>query len=384
MLRDCQGHVPAVVMHLIRNTLLSALALASLGCAGQRASGAATPAPAAGNAAPATVRPASGGRPEGSPAATPGAPPARVGLDSVALLATVRAILDSLPAQTALHAKHLTTGREIAIRADAPMNTASVIKIPVMILAYRDVEAGGPLILEARHLVGPDDLRRGSGLLQTFEIGLNPTWRDLITQMIITSDNTATDILIAKVGRDRVNRMLDSLGYKQTLLQMTTGRLFRGVWESADTSNAALSDREIFERGFPTDTGAPRRMATFVAESRWWLGRTTARETSRLLEQLERGELAGRRATEEMRGILRRQFYSSRLPLRIRGRAPIGHKTGDWPPYLANDVGIIYAPSGPIVISAFATENRGRFEDVEAAIGRIAELIFDAWGQVVQ
>jgi beta-lactamase class A len=383
-------------MHLIGKALLSTLALAALGCAGQQASGSASakPAPAPGGTAATTAagRPASGGRPAGAPAtsaSTPGAAataaraaqPATVGLDSAALLVAIRGILDSLPAQTALHAKHLSTGREIAIRADVPMNTASVIKIPVMVLAYRDVEAGGPLILEARHLIGPDDLRRGSGLLQTFEIGLNPTWRDLITQMIITSDNTATDILIARVGRDRVNRMLDSLGYKHTILQMTTGRLFRAVWESADTTNAALSDREVFERGFPTDTGAPRRMAGFVADQRWWLGRTTARETSRLLEQLERGELAGRRATEEMRGILRRQFYSSRLPLRMRGRAPIGHKTGDWPPYLANDVGIIYAPSGPIVISAFTTENRGSYDQLETAIGRIAELIFEAWGQ---
>jgi beta-lactamase class A len=378
-------------MHLIGKALLSALVVISLGCAGQ-ASGAAggKPAPAAGGAATATARPANGGRPAGSPSgSTPGAAPATagsasspgVGLDSAALLSAVRSILDSLPAQTALHAKHLGTGREIAIRADVPMNTASVIKIAVMILAYRDVEAGGPLILEARHLIGPDDLRRGSGLLQTFEIGLNPTWRDLITQMIITSDNTATDILIAKVGRDRVNRMLDSLGYKHTILQMTTGRLFRAVWESADTTLAALTDREVFERGFPMDSGAPRRMASMVADQRWWLGRTTARETSRLLEQLERGELAGRRATEEMRGILRRQFYASRLPLRIRSRAPIGHKTGDWPPYLANDVGIIYGPSGPIVISAFTTENRGSYDQLEAAIGRIAELIFNAWGQ---
>ena len=363
-------------MHLIRRPLLSALALVCIGCAGQQASGstAAKPAPGAGGTAASATAAAPGAR-----SAAAGAP--SVGLDSAALLAAIRGILDSLPAQTALHAKHLPTGREIAIRADVPMNTASVIKIPVMVLAYRDVEAGGTLILEARHLIGPDDLRRGSGLLQTFEIGLNPTWRDLITQMIVTSDNTATDILIAKVGRDRVNRLLDSLGYKQTILQTTTGRLFRAVWESADTANAALSEREVFERGFPTDTGAPRRMAAFVADQRWWLGRTTARETSRLLEQLERGELAGRRATEEMRGILRRQFYSSRLPLRIRGRASIGHKTGDWPPYLANDVGIIYAPSGPIVISAFAMENRGSYDRVEAAMARVAELIFEAWGQ---
>jgi beta-lactamase class A len=366
-------------MRLIGTALLITSILVTFGCAGQQASGAATPAPS-GGATEAAARPANGSRPNTTTATAPATGPAHAGLDSAALLNAIRAILDSLPAQTALHAKHLPSGREIAIRADVPMNTASVIKLPIMVQAYRDVEAGGSLILEARHLIGPTDLRRGSGLLQTFEIGLQPTWRDLITQMIVTSDNTATDILIAKVGRDRVNRMLDSLGYKQTMLLTTTGRLFRAVWEAADTANASLSDRDVFERGFPTDSLAAQRMAAFVAEPSKWLGRTTARETSRFLEQIERGELAGRRATEEMRGILRRQFYSSRLPARLRGRTAIGHKTGDWPPHVANDVGIIYAPSGPIVISMFAMENRGSYERVEAAMARVAELIFEAWG----
>ena len=368
-------------MHLLGKPLAHALAfvsLVTLGCA----SGSRTPAPTGAGTAvtgPGSSRPGVG--PAGAPSRVAGAGASgTAGLDSAALVAAIRGILDSLPAQTAFHAKHLPTGREIAVRADVAMNTASVIKIPVMVLAYRDVEAGGPLILEARRLIGPDDLRRGSGLLQTFDIGLNPTWRDLITQMIITSDNTATDILIAKVGRERVNRMLDSLGYKQTLLLSTTGRLFRATWESLDTAFARLSDREVFDRGFPSDTGAARRMAALVADPSKWLGRTTARESSRLLEQLERGELAGRRATEEMRGILRRQFYTSRLPSRIRGRAAIGHKTGDWPPYLANDVGIVYAPSGAIVMSAFAADNRGPYADLERAIGRVAELVFDAWG----
>jgi beta-lactamase class A len=381
-------------MHLMAkplNRTLAFVTLVTLGCAGQQgAAGAAgKPTPAGGPAATqAAARPGNGNKPAAGTAAagattapaSAAGPAAPVGLDSVALLAAIRGILDSLPAQTSFHAKHLATGREIAIRADVPMNTASVIKLPVMVLAYRDVEAGGAVILEARRLIGPDDLRRGSGLLQTFEIGLNPTWRDLITQMIITSDNTATDILIAKVGRDRVNRWLDSLGYKQTLLQTTTGRLFRATWETVDTAFASLSDREVFDKGFPTDSAAPRRMAALVADPNRWLGRTTARETSRLLEQLERGELAGRRATEEMRNILRRQFYASRLPSHLRGRAVIGHKTGDWPPYLANDVGIIYAPSGPIVISAFASDNKGSYTAVEDAIGRIAELVFTAWG----
>src|SRR5512139_77524 len=107
--------------------------------------------------------------------------------------ATVRARLDSLPGRTSLYAKDLRTGQELAIRADEPMNTASVIKLPVMIRAYRDNQRGA-LDLDRRHILRPEDGRRGSGLVQTFAPGLNPTLRDLVAQMIVTSDNTATDI----------------------------------------------------------------------------------------------------------------------------------------------------------------------------------------------
>src|SRR6266536_6157281 len=58
------------------------------------------------------------------------------------LEATIRARLDSLPAHSTFYAKQLSAGREVAVRADDPMNTASVIKIPVMILAFRDADAG--------------------------------------------------------------------------------------------------------------------------------------------------------------------------------------------------------------------------------------------------
>src|SRR5581483_441028 len=147
------------------------------------------------------------------------------GVNAATLESTIRARLDSLDAKSSFYAKQLSTGREVAIRADEPMNTASVIKIPVMILAFRDADAGR-LNLDERYTIRPEDQRRGSGLLQTFAPGLQPTLHDIITQMIITSDNTATDIMIGKVGLARVNHMLDSLGYKQTRLQMTVGQIF--------------------------------------------------------------------------------------------------------------------------------------------------------------
>jgi beta-lactamase class A len=295
------------------------------------------------------------------------------------LQARISARLDSLPAKTSFYAKNLANGREMAIRADVPMNTASVIKIPVMILAERDADAG-KLDLDARYTIRPEDLRRGSGLLQTFAPGLSPTYRDIITQMIITSDNTATDIMIAKVGLDRVNAMLREMKYTNTRLLTTTGDLFREVWVMADPANRSMSNREVFEKGFPNSPVVSQKMPAFVADSTKWLGRTTAREVSRMLEEIETCKVATKRGCDEMRGMLRRQFYSSRLPARISSRVSIGHKTGDWPPYLGNDVGIMYHQGGPTVISVFTNENRGPFFELEAMLGRIGEDVLNAWG----
>ena len=298
--------------------------------------------------------------------------------DASGLAARVTARLDALPARTSLFARHLPSGREIAIRADEPMNALSVIKIPVMVLAYHDAEAG-TLDLDERYRIRPEDLRRGSGLLQTFALGLEPTYRDLVTQMIITSDNTATDIMIARLGQERVNEMLSELGYEQTRLRASTGQLFRRVWVMADPANEVLSHQEVFERGFPSDPEASERTFRFEGDPEEWLGSITAREIAGLLAQIHNGEVASRASSDEMIRILERQFYSTRLPRYIRFRASVAHKTGDWPPYAGNDVGILYYEGGPTVIAVFTNQNTGDFIELESTLGRIAEDIVNSW-----
>jgi len=298
--------------------------------------------------------------------------------EATSLRNRVQARLDSLHARTSLYARHLPTGREIAIRADEPMNTLSVIKLPIMVLAFQDAE-DGRLDLDARRRMTADDLRRGSGLLQTFSFGLEPTLRDLITQMIITSDNTATDMMIREVGLDRVNDWLVREGYAQTRLLRTTGDLFREVWISADPANAALTDREVFERGFPRDSLASARSFALEGDSARWLGRTTAREISRLLEDLYAGRVSSSEHATEMVGILERQFYDTRLPRFLGSRARIAHKTGDWPPIAGNDVGILFYPGGPTVVSVFTNQNTGDFVALEETLGRIALDLVEAW-----
>ena len=295
-----------------------------------------------------------------------------------ALLGRIEAALDALPAKSSLYAKHLPTGREIAVRADVPMNTLSVIKLPVMVLAYRDAEAGR-LDLDARYKVLPEDLRRGSGLLQSFAPGLEPTYRDVVTQMIVTSDNTATDIMIERLGLDRVNALLSERGYTQTRLNATTGLLFRRVWEQLDPAYASLTPAEVFAKGFPEDPEASARSFVFEGESAEWLGRSTARETARLLEEIHEAKLASRISSDEMLDILRRQFYDSRLP-RFLPNVEIAHKTGDWPPIAGNDVGILFHPGGPTIVAVYVNQNRGDFDEVEKTIGEIARWLVQAWG----
>jgi len=259
------------------------------------------------------------------------------------------------------------------------MNTLSVIKIPVMVQAFRD-DASGRLDLDDRYTVDPEDMRRGSGLIQTFEPGLTPTLRGLVTQMIITSDNTATDMVIEAVGLERVNALLESEGYVDTRLKATTGDLFRAVWVLADPANASMSDLEVFQQGFPGDPEASARSFDFEGDSTAWLGRTTAREMARLLEQILSSELSDEAATDEMIGMLSRQFYASRLPQRVRFQGVnVAHKTGDWPPIAGNDVGILFYEGGPTIVSVFTNQNTGDFFELEATLGLIAEDIVQAW-----
>ena len=115
------------------------------------------------------------------------------------LAAAIEAELGQIPANTGLYLKHLKTGEEVAVRADVSFNSQSVIKIPIMVRAFQLAEQG-KLNLDERVTIGRAELRDGSGVFQFADLGLAPTLRDLIQQMIITSDNTATDVMATKVG----------------------------------------------------------------------------------------------------------------------------------------------------------------------------------------
>ena len=107
--------------------------------------------------------------------------------------------LARFPSKSGIYVKHLGTGEEAMVRANERFDSASTIKVAIMVLAYRLADQKR-LDLDERYEIKPSDFRGGSGIYRHSDFGLRPTLRDVVTQMIITSDNSATDIMIAKVG----------------------------------------------------------------------------------------------------------------------------------------------------------------------------------------
>ncbi len=291
-----------------------------------------------------------------SPASTAAPAPA-----SAADYASLQALLDDevplIPARAGLWVKHLTTGEEGSVNADETFNSASVIKIPVAVQALEKVDAG-TLKLSERTTLRVDDVRGGSGIFRFHDAGLQPTLRDIILQMIITSDNTATDLMIAKVGGvASVNAWLAKAGYGEGMrLVQTTGDLFKK-----------------YEGLTPADD----RNGKTNGDHTFWLGELTPRATGRMLEAIEKRVLPSKAGAELLLNMMRaQQSGARRLPHFLTG-VPVAHKTGDFGPVLANDVGIVYAKSGPIVVSFFLNAITEPYGEAEDRMGRLAQKVVE-------
>ena len=264
------------------------------------------------------------------------------------LQSNIERITRSVNADWGIYIKCLETGEEISLNADHQMDTMSVIKIPLMVEAFQQIEEG-KFALTDRITLKESDKRPGTGVIRSLDPGDVLTIKDLLTLMIIVSDNTATDLMFDRVGGiEPVNRLMDSYGLK-SIRAVAPGSAWFAALRAAPSA-------EVFHR-----------------EGKTAYGLASPRDIGRLLEKMERGEAVSKKASEQMLAILRGQVYSSRLPKYVTGfRIP--HKTGDFLPYIGNDVGVLESDKLHIVISVFTAHHYGVGTYLEDAIGRIAEL----------
>jgi beta-lactamase class A len=267
------------------------------------------------------------------------------------LRADIERTITGVNATWGIYIKSLETGEVIAINADKPMDTMSTIKIPLMAEVFEQIKAGKFKLTDKYTLV-QEDVLSGTGILRSLDVGAVVTVKDLITLMIIVSDNTATDILYRMVGGpEAVNRRMAALGLKETRAPGTARDWFTAL-------RAAPSSAE------------------FHRAAKHPFGLSTPREMGQLLELMERGTLVDKPSSDLMLQIMRGQLYRSRIPRYVTGfRVP--HKTGDFLPFIADDVGMLEAQGKTILVSIFTANHFGSGEALENAIGLVAKQVAD-------
>jgi beta-lactamase class A len=254
-------------------------------------------------------------------------------------------------------AKNLATGEEVMIDADRAFPTASTFKIPVMIEVFRQAHLG-LLQLDDRLTLQANDLVKGSGVLRALSPGCALTIRDLVTLMIIVSDNTATNMLIYRVGGvEPVNQLMRGLGLDSILIR------HRIDFSLIGDDNLALAE------------AAPR-------------------DLMRLCELIARDELISAEASRAMLAILRQQHYLNQFPryLNYNPYGPelnepqqiwIANKTGSLPGMRA-DSGIVSLPGDVriafCVMAEHSDDTGFTFEnEAEIANGVLGRLLIEYW-----
>jgi beta-lactamase class A len=255
-----------------------------------------------------------------------------------------------------------------------------VIKLAIAAELMHQVQAG-KFSLSDRIALTAGNERLPSGVLYTMDPGLTPTVRDLLTLMIIISDNEATDALGDKVGRANVTAYMHSLGLEKTSIQLSDLDWDRTWLSTLDpTYRDATGDRTI---KFPFDkySGAQVQQAFghTIYDAGIYFGHSTTHEIGHLLEMMVSGKLVSKEASDLLLGIMEKQQVNDRFPRYLRG-VRIAHKTGDGQPFIANDAGVLWVNGDPIVLVVFTGHHRGETAALHESIARVAALVVKYYG----
>jgi beta-lactamase class A len=282
-----------------------------------------------------------------------------------ALTRRVQAIAAEHHGDVALFAVDLQTHATVELNADTPVQTASVIKLGILYEAMEQVRAG-KVHWDDKITLRKEDQVQGSGVLLFFDTPLPLTLKDVLTMMVVMSDNSASNLAMDHIGIANVDKRLALLGLKDTYLY-----------------------KKIF-------TPVPPGVTMPADQKKFGLGKTTAREMAALMVKIATcdlatpeapaaaGDAAICRVTQRM---LHLQFYRNAIPRYLDGMPgatgdSIANKTGSLNA-VRNDVAAVSTKSGMVVISCFTYNNKdqswGAEQEGEITIAKIAREIVKSW-----
>jgi beta-lactamase class A len=225
----------------------------------------------------------------------------------------------------------LNSGGYVDINAGASFPAASTIKVPILVAFFQDVDAG-KIRLDEILAMQQDMVAGGSGNMQYKPVGTQFTALEVATKMITISDNTATNMLIAKLGGiEALNQRFRSWGLTTTVIRNK------------------LPDLE------GTNTTSPK-------------------ELGNLLAMVNQGNLVSMQSRDRLLDIMRHTERDTLLPSGLGAGATVAHKTGDIGTMLA-DAGLVDMPNGKRYIATvmiLRPNNDPRAEKLISAISGIA------------
>ncbi len=231
----------------------------------------------------------------------------------------------------------LDTGNYLDFQSNASFPAASTIKIPILVAFFQDVDAG-KIRLNESLTMEPDAIASGSGNLQYQKPGTNYTALEIVTKMIAISDNTATNMIIKKLGGAKaLNQRFHDWGLRTTVI------------------NNPLPDLE------GTNTTNPKDLAT-------------------LMFRVNEGELLSLRSRDRLLNIMQQTVNNSLIPQGLAPGAIVAHKTGDIGSMIG-DAGLVDMPSGKRYVIAIMVKRPHNDTSASELIRQISRAVYQSFNQ---
>jgi beta-lactamase class A len=274
--------------------------------------------------------------------------------------------------------KHLESGVGFAVNGDVPFPMASVVKLPILTEVMAEIGAGRFGLADEWGLGPADQFYEGSLLSDLKAPGIRLSVENLINMMMWLSDNTATDVLLRKVGIDSVNARMRSFGIDGILVGRTIREILLDYFIGDSRKYAATPKDEIarlYER-----MAAENPAALAKAQADFDLNpadRATPLALNALLEKIFRKDVLDPGACDH---ILKVMEGCQTGPRRIRGLLPrdavVAHKTGTIGGTV-NDCGIIELPGGAGHLALSVLSKGADPDRTEDVIALIAKTVYD-------
>jgi beta-lactamase class A len=311
-------------------------------------------------------------------AAAKGESPADPAIDRLGRM--VGDILKSADGSFGVAVEHLESRSGFSVNGDSLFPMASVVKLPILTEVMFEIGAGKFGLADVWEVMPSDQFYDGSLLSELKAPGIRLSVANLINLMMWQSDNTATDLLLKKVGIGAVNDRMRAVGIehiavgrtiREILLEYYAGESapflkmrpeeFKAVVEkrTADNPEAAARTRRIFGQN-PRDHASPRAV-------------------NALLGKIFRREILRPAACEHILEVM--SGCQTGLK-RIRGLLPpetvVAHKTGTIGGTL-NDCGIIGLPDGLGHVALSVLSRDADPDHAEEVIALVAKSVYDAF-----